>query len=92
MKKLVALFFLFGCDPQLRFPDRAILWKDPDDKPIPLPRTLDVSPNWIGLRDATWLPADRVLGLDEGGEAINVNALDPGNTLVGGVTLYVVRS
>jgi hypothetical protein len=27
-----------------------------------------------------------------GTKAINVNALDPGNTLVGGVTLYVVRS
>jgi hypothetical protein len=76
MKKLAAILLLVGCDPQVRFADRAILWKDPDDKPIPLPRSVDASPNWIGFRDATFLPADRVLSLDDAEEAVNANALD----------------
>jgi hypothetical protein len=81
--KPISLFLLMvksvslsGCSPSLRFSDRAILWREPDDAPIPLPKTRDPMGTWLGLRDVTFLPADRALALDYGREAVNVNALD----------------
>ena len=65
-----------GCAPPIRFPDRAILWKDPDDRPIPVPRARDVPFHWVAMRDAIFAPLDRGLDLDYGREAINVNAVD----------------
>ncbi|HZS37970.1 MAG TPA: hypothetical protein VFF06_14135, partial [Polyangia bacterium] len=67
---------LFGCSPSLRFSDRAVLWREPDDAPIALPKTRDPMGTWIGLRDALFLPAERILDVDYGREAVNVNALD----------------
>jgi hypothetical protein len=66
---------LVGCAPA-RFPDRAILWHDPDDAPIPAPSSRDPPYHWVALRDAIFLPLDRGLNLDVGREATNVNAVD----------------
>ncbi|HEY7955613.1 MAG TPA: hypothetical protein VII38_09980 [Polyangia bacterium] len=77
MKRALAIALLLaGCTPEVRFADRAILWREPDTAPIPLPKRRDNLPNWIGLRDAVFLPADRELALDYGRESANVNALD----------------
>ncbi len=70
-----ALLLLPAC-AEVRFSERAVLWRDPDERPIVQPRPTDLSVNWMGVRDATFLPADRVLALDYGVEAQNVNALD----------------
>jgi hypothetical protein len=65
-----------GCASSARFVDRAILWRDRDDAPIPMPRPQAAGIQWTGLRDAVLFPADRALALDYGYEAVNVNALD----------------
>jgi hypothetical protein len=65
-----------GCAPSIHFADRAILWHDPDDRPIPVPRARDVPYHWVALRDAVFRPLDRALDLDYGREATNVNAVD----------------
>ncbi|HEY7958339.1 MAG TPA: hypothetical protein VII38_23730 [Polyangia bacterium] len=65
-----------GCRP-VRFADRAILWHDPDDRPIPMPHARpDIPINWEGARDAIFQPADHLFGLEYGKQAENVNALD----------------
>jgi hypothetical protein len=65
-----------GCAPGVRFSDRAILWKDPDDRPIPQPAPRDPPYHWVAIRDAAFNPADQVLAIDYTREAVNVNALD----------------
>lgn len=65
-----------GCASSVRFADRAILWRDPDDKPIALPAKRDPGYHWIAIRDAAFQPLDRILALDYGREAANVNAVD----------------
>ncbi len=67
---------LCGCNAPVRFSDRAILWREPDTAPIPVPATTDALPDYIGLRDVAYLPLDRELKLDYFREAVNVNALD----------------
>jgi hypothetical protein len=53
-----------------------ILWRDPDDAPIPLPPDRLIRLHWTDIRDALFLPADHAFGLDYLKEAMNVNALD----------------
>jgi len=65
-----------GCDPTVRFADRAILWHWPDDRPVPKPKTRRLGIFSESTRDAVFAPADRVLGLDYLVEARNTNALD----------------
>jgi hypothetical protein len=65
-----------GCDPAARFADRAILWREPDTAPIAVPKSNEVYPDYVGIRDVLFLPADRELALDYGHEAVNANALD----------------
>jgi hypothetical protein len=66
-----------GCaGSTVRFADRAILWDENDALPIPMPRERRFYSDWVGLRDAIFLPVDRALGLDYGHEAENANALD----------------
>jgi hypothetical protein len=65
---------LAGC--AARFADRRILWDDPDRDPIKLPAEQVLGDNWMRYRAGIFLPADRVLGIDEVREAENVNALD----------------
>jgi hypothetical protein len=62
--------------PPMRFADRGILWDERDAQPIPMPRERVFYSDWVGLRDAVFLPVDRGLGLDYGDEAQNANALD----------------
>jgi hypothetical protein len=73
---LLMMLALGGCAPPVHFADRAILWKDPDDRPIPQPQPRDPPYHWVAIRDAVFNPADHVLGLDYTTEARNVNALD----------------
>jgi len=72
------LFFalLGGCAAPVRFVDRPILWRDPDDAPIALPAHRQAGIQWTGFRDAVVYPAERVFTLDYGEEAWNANALD----------------
>ena len=65
-----------GCAPPVRFADRAVLWKDPDDKPIPVPEPRDPPYHWMAIRDAAFNPLDRALALDYTQESVNVNAVD----------------
>jgi hypothetical protein len=67
---------LAACTPDVRFPDRAILWREPDDAPIAMPKERETWGTWMGVRDTIFAPADRVLALDGGRESENVNALD----------------
>src|SRR6266545_6495665 len=70
-------FLLIGaCAGSERFGDRALLWKDVDDRPIPSPAPAEPGYHWMALRDALVQPLDRVLALDYGREAVNVNAVD----------------
>ncbi len=70
------MVMLAGCAPTVRFADRAILWRDPDDKPIPVPAPRDPPYHWVAIRDAIFNPADQVLAIDVTREAVNVNAVD----------------
>ncbi len=66
-----------GCAGQLHFADRAILWHDPDDAPVPAPhKRKDLEIAWEGMRDALFRPAQRFFSADYLTEARNVNALD----------------
>ncbi|MCU1282535.1 MAG: hypothetical protein JWM53_6081, partial [bacterium] len=70
---------LVACAHPARFADRAILWRDPDDAPVPMPsgrRLAAAGRLWPGADNAIFRPADRLLSVDYGLEAINVNALD----------------
>ncbi|MCU1282224.1 MAG: hypothetical protein JWM53_5770 [bacterium] len=69
-----------GCArPEPRFADRALLWRDPDDAPVPMPPA-HIEPGngrlWFGAENAIFRPADRLFSADYGLEALNVNALD----------------
>jgi hypothetical protein len=72
----IAILLLSACTPAQRFADRAVLWKDVDDRPIPAPAEFDPGYHWMAMRDALVQPLDRVLALDYGREAVNVNAVD----------------
>jgi hypothetical protein len=76
MHKRIWLLGLCACTPLVRFTDRAILWHDVDDRPSPQPAVAEPGYHWMAIRDALFLPLDRGLGLDYGGEATNVNAVD----------------
>jgi hypothetical protein len=67
---------LASCAPSVRFRERAILWQDPDDRPIAQPRPRKLALDWEDVRDALFAPAERVLALDYLHEARNTNALD----------------
>ncbi|MDB4969691.1 MAG: hypothetical protein JWN44_5380 [Myxococcales bacterium] len=74
---LALLALLAGCAATARFPNRAVLWRDPDTLPIARPRApAPAAVQWAGFRDALLFPADRALSLDYGEESTNVNALD----------------
>ncbi len=73
---LIACLFWAACAPSVRFADREILWRWPDDKPIPMPHKRDMCFMWQDARAGIFEPADRVLALDYLREARNVNALD----------------
>jgi hypothetical protein len=70
------MMLLIGCATGERFADRAILWRDPDDKPIPVPQKREPGYHWLAVRDAAFQPLDHITALDYGREATNVNALD----------------
>jgi hypothetical protein len=65
-----------ACAPPVRFQDRAILWREPDTRPSPQPKSNEVWFDYVGIRDAMYLPANRELRIDYGRESTNVNALD----------------
>lgn len=69
-----------GCArPEPRFADRAVLWHDPDDRPVPKPPDRPdrgTTHYWDGANNAIFRPADRFFSADYGLEAVNVNALD----------------
>jgi hypothetical protein len=70
---------LAGCAAAPRFADRAVLWSDPDDRPVALPHPRPdpgTGVMWPGTRDTVFLPASRGLTVDYGKEAVNVNAVD----------------
>src|SRR6185312_6499365 len=46
-----------GCDPTVRFADRAILWHWPDDRPVPKPKTRRLGIFSESTRDAVFAPA-----------------------------------
>lgn len=76
---LVSLLVAGCAGPQPRFADRAVLWHDPDDAPVPMPpERLDPGSMhlWAGANNAIFRPADRVFSADYGLESVNVNALD----------------
>lgn len=74
---LALLTLVAGCATTARFPNRPVLWRDPDTLPIARPHApLPAGIQWTGFRDALLFPADRALALDYGEEATNVNALD----------------
>jgi hypothetical protein len=77
---LLAVAGLGACaQPPVRFADREILWRDPDDAPIPLPPPRPQLGNgrfWVGANNAIFQPAERFFNVDYGVEAGNVNALD----------------
>jgi len=73
---LMMLLFAPACAPPVRFADRAILWKDPDDKPIAMPQPRDPPYHWVAIRDAVFNPLDQTLAIDYSHEAVNVNAVD----------------
>jgi hypothetical protein len=69
------LLLAAACAPT-RFVDRPIAWGEGDDRPIALPRAYPHSVHAASLHDVFFGPVDRVLGLDYGEEAGNVNAVD----------------
>ena len=77
---IVLAALALGCaGPRPRFADRGILWHDPDDRPVPLPRVRPYAGSgryWTGIDNALFRPVDRLFGVDYGVEAVNVNALD----------------
>lgn len=69
-----------GCGrPEPRFADRSILWRDPDDGPVPMPPDRPdpgTTRLWPGANNGIFRPAERFFSADYGLEAVNVNALD----------------
>lgn len=80
LRAILGLSLLLGCTPPPpRFANRAILWHDPDDCPIPLPAKRPdpgTGRYWPGTRDSIFLPAQHAFTADYGREAVNINALD----------------
>ena len=80
LASLLAVAAGLGCArPEPRFADRAILWLDPDDAPVPMPPARPPPGNgrlWPGANNAIFRPPDRLFSGDYGLEAVNVNALD----------------
>ena len=64
-----------GC-AEVRFVERGIVWRDPDDAPIARPRERAVDVDWSAARSIVLQPLERFFTLDYGVEAVNVNALD----------------
>jgi hypothetical protein len=75
MRRALVLVVVAACAP-VRFVDRGVVWQAHDDRPIPSPAPTPPAVDWSALRDTVFQPADRVLKLDYGVEARNVNALD----------------
>jgi hypothetical protein len=75
MTKTVLILLLAGCGTS-RFANRHILWLVHDDRPIAVPKEREALLLGPGFRDEMFRSADRVLRLDYGREAANVNALD----------------
>jgi hypothetical protein len=75
-RRWLAFLLMSACAGSGRFGDRAVLWKDVDDRPIPPPAPAEPSYHAMALRDSVLQPLDRVLALDYGREAVNVNAVD----------------
>jgi hypothetical protein len=73
---ILVLALAEACAPSVRFADRAILWRDPDDDPISIPKRRDVLERSTRIRQGIFAIDDRALSLDFGHEAENVNALD----------------
>jgi hypothetical protein len=69
---------LAGCGAGFqRFSDRAPVWVDLDQTPFTPPPEEYISPfAWDGADQMFFRPISRVLAVDPGGEAANVNALD----------------
>jgi hypothetical protein len=65
-----------ACMTNVRFADREILWRDPDDGPIDKPAEQELGDNYMRYRSGIFQPAERQLGLSFTEEAKNVNALD----------------
>jgi hypothetical protein len=65
-----------GCG-NVRFAERAILWTERDDIPVPEPpERRNPTINWEGVRESVFRPAKRFFGMDYSVEAKNTNALD----------------
>ena len=79
-RALLVAVALAGCAPHpARFADRQILWFEHDDAPVPMPPKRDEFESgrtFLGARNAFFRPVDRVLSVDYGTEAANVNAVD----------------
>jgi hypothetical protein len=76
MKSVLLIVPLASCMTNVRFADREILWRDPDDAPIPKPAEQVLSDNYMRYRSGIFLQAELVLGLHVTEEAKNANALD----------------
>ncbi|HEX6835031.1 MAG TPA: hypothetical protein VF334_00585 [Polyangia bacterium] len=74
--RMLALAAVAGGCGGLRFVERGVVWRDPDDAPITRPRERPVDVDWSAARSVVLQPIDRFLSLDYGVEAVNVNALD----------------
>jgi hypothetical protein len=80
MRRVLLVFLLLlvllwlGC--AARFADREILWRDPDDDPIPKPERQILGDNFVRFRSGFFLAGERVLLIDGTTEAQDVNALD----------------
>ena len=72
----VAWALVAACAPALRFEDREILWRWPDERPVAMPHKRTTCFLWQDVRAGIFQPADRVLSLDCLHEARNTNALD----------------
>ncbi len=75
MKLLWIMTLMCGCAP-VRFIEREPVWHEHDDRPIPKPKEQPVMVNWPASRNMIFMPIDRVLSLDYGREAEDVNSLD----------------
>jgi hypothetical protein len=74
--RALLVFLLCGCGTDVRFANRHVLWVVRDDRPIAVPKEREALLNGPGVRDEIFRSADRVLSMDYGREAANVNALD----------------